>query len=114
MTEERCDHTFLPISHCGCKIHARLDLGGLTNHVGPRPAADAGARPPKDAILVHREGKAHWAGCYHLPSEKDISAPTWGWIPDRKLWKTIGTDQVQATGGNTALKARTRCRNCDG
>lgn len=114
MPDERCEDTWLLVSECGCPTHRgpALRPSGV-EEVHP-PSEYEGARPPRDAILVHRSGRAHWYGCQHLPEYEYLVPPTWGWIEDRGTWQRIGPHRqpVPASGGASVL-AEVRCLDCD-
>ena len=113
MAEERCEHTEMLVAECNCHLHGGPRLApGRPENVSPAPRYE-GVRPPKDAILVHSNGNAHWFGCQHLPGYEYLVPPTWGWIDDHALWPRIGNHEVPATGGNTDLVAVRRCLDCD-
>jgi hypothetical protein len=113
MAAQRCDLTELPIDQCSCAQHRGGSNGPPRVETEHPPPDYAGPRPPKDAILVHKSGRAHWYGCQHLPSYEYLVPPTWGWIDDRLAWQRIGQHRVRATGGKTALVADARCLDCD-
>jgi hypothetical protein len=112
MAESLCEMTDLPAKECGCPRHRGTRTTARSEVVHPPPAHD-GERPPKDAILIHKSGRAHWYGCSHLPDYDYLVPPTWGWNSDSSLWLSIGNHVVPATGGNTQLVATVRCLDCD-
>jgi hypothetical protein len=112
VVQEVCEISELPVDQCRCRLHGGTSGSSGSETVHP-PADYDGPRPPKDAILVHKSGKAHWYGCLHLPDYPYLIPPTWGWIEDRGAWQKIGAHQLSATGGNTSLVARERCLTCD-
>jgi hypothetical protein len=113
MTDQRCELTELPIAQCSCPQHGGTLSAARGIETEHPPPNYVGPRPPKDSILVHKSGRAHWYGCPHLPSYDYLVPPIWGWIEDRTRWQKIGQDQVPATGGNMRLVADVRCRDCD-
>jgi hypothetical protein len=104
--------TDLPVGQCACPNHRGNPTIRRVQNAHEAPAFE-GERPPKDAILIPRSGRAHWYGCSHLPPYEFLVPPKWGWNPDRSLWQRIGNHRVPATGGNTQLVATARCLDCD-
>ncbi|MCT6776591.1 hypothetical protein LXH09_08170 [Streptomyces sp. CS7] len=72
---------------------------------------------PGHAILIKQNGKAHIPGaCDHM-TEDEVLPPRWGWIidPPPALWGDIQESKPAiATGGNTGLRAVSRCQDCMG
>jgi hypothetical protein len=112
VSEERCDHSELPVSSCGCPQHGGPSQRYVPETAAPPPAY-TGPRPRPDDILVSRTGTAHRSGCDHLPDYRYLIPPQWGWIEDPKVWPRIGPHAITSTGGRTSRVAVRRCLDCD-